>query len=971
MSNNRLPEPFGSEINRNQPINFNFEGKTYQGFAGDNVASALLANGQKIISRSFKYHRPRGILSMTGQDANTLVQLASEANVAADKLLIKDNLQVSGQHYMGSLAKDRLSFIGKLSRFLPVGFYYKAFYSGNSWDKRWQNIFRKFTGLGVINPKNEGAYYDKQYLFYDAVVVGGGVSGLQTALNLAKEKISVLLVDENAKLGGALNYARFDVDGELASRLCQDLVKEINNNKQITVMTDATCNSVYSDNWLSIIQYKRMYKVRAKQLLLATGVFVQPLIFHNNDLPGIMLTTAAQRLMRQYAVKPGSVAVVATVNDDDYATALDLLDAGIEVAGVVDLRDQPSASDFALKVKSRGVKIYNNHTIFSAKANACGTLAGVNIREIINDGECIDTGDDITCDLLCMNGGYMPAYQLPCFLGASLGFDENSNLFVIENLANNCYLVGSVNNADTLTVSKNQASYFATKALLELGIKNNISLTEKDLKPEHNANFVLPIFKHPKTKEFIDYDEDLQICDIVNAVKEGYENIQLVKRFSTLGMGPSQGRFSAFMSAYLVASLDKNRSIGFVGVTTARPPYTVEKIGHQAGRSFFPERHSSMHHRHLQAGAQPLLAGVWIRPAYYGTKDKMAECIKNESLAVHNNVGIVDVSTLGGIEVRGPDAAEFINRMYTWNFLKQPVGKARYALLTNEAGVVIDDGVACRFNDQHFYVTATTGGVDNVYLQFLKWNSMWRLNIDIANVTSAWCGVNVAGPNSRKVLAKICNDVDLSAEAFPYVGVRQGHVAGIQARLIRVGFVGELGYEIHVAQHQGEALWDALLAAGESFGIKPFGIETQRLLRLEKGHVIISQDTDSVTYPEEINMSWAVGNKKPFFIGQKSIKIYNDKKPIRKLIGFEVLDNDAPTPKENHLCFDLNEKLSGRVTSCSHSAILAKTIGMAYVSPEFFEVNTQFQIRCDGGVYAKVKTVAMPFYDPENKRQEM
>lgn len=967
----RLKHPFGSEVDYTKPIEFSFEAKKYQGFSGDNIASALWANEVKIISRSFKYHRPRGILSMTAQDANSLVQLPKEGNVAADKFAIHSGLEVSGQHYVGSLKHDALSFIGKVSRFLPVGFYYKAFYRHNSWDKLWGKIFRKFTGLGGIDPKNHGFDYDKQYLFYDVVVVGGGLAGLNTALNMAQENLKVLLVDENRCLGGALNYSRLDVSGKLASQLKNELLAAIDNNKNISVMTDATCNSAYTDNWLGIIKHNRMYKLRAKQLMVCTGVFTQPLIFHNNDLPGIMFGSAAQKLMHLYGVCPGKEAVVTTVNDDDYGVVLDLLDAGVKVKAVVDLRKTASQSDLAQAVAKQGIDIYNHYAVFAAKGSKLDkTLASVDIRKIVAEGQCSDTANIISCDLLCVCGGYMPAYQLPCFLGAHVCYDEINHHFMIENLAKKCHIIGSVNNANSVTMVQNQAKYYANKALNELGIKRDNIISESLLSPA-NTEFVFSIFQHPKSKEFIDFDEDLQVCDIVNAVREGYEDIQLVKRFSTLGMGPSQGRFSAFMSAYLVASLDKNRSIGKVGITTARPPYSAEKIGHNAGRSFLPEKHSSIHHKHLEMGAQPLIAGVWIRPAYYGAKKDMQTCIEDESLAVRNNVAIVDVSTLGGIEIRGPDAAEFINRSYTWNFLKQPVGKARYALLTNEAGVVIDDGVACRLSEQHFYVTATTGGVDNVYLAFLKWNAMWRLKVDIANVTSSWCGVNVAGPNSRKVLSKICHDIDLSSEAFPYVGVREGSVAGIPARLIRVGFVGELGFEVHAPQHQGEALWDALMTAGEEYGIKPFGIEAQRLLRLEKGHIIIGQDTDSVSYPEQINMNWAVGAKKPFFIGQKSIEIVKAKPTDRKLIGFEILNKTAATPKENHLCFNTMEKLTGRVTSCAYSATLQKVIGMAYISPEYSELGCVFKIRTDNGIYVQAKTVAMPFYDSDNKRQEM
>ena len=373
-----------------------------------------------------------------------------------------------------------------------------------------------------------------------------------------------------------------------------------------------------------------------------------------------------------------------------------------------------------------------------------------------------------------------------------------------------------------------------------------------------------------------------------------------------------------------------------------------------------------------------LQAGAWYRPAFYGEAADRDNCINREVRNVRNNVGLVDVSTLGGLEVRGPDAGEFLNRFYTFGFVKQPVGRARYALLTNEAGVVIDDGVACRFSDQHYYVTATTGGVDRVYQNMLKWNAQWRLDVDIANVTSAYCGVNIAGPKARQVLAKVCSDIDLSAKDFPYMGVREGNVAGIAARVIRVGFVGELGYEVHVPQQYGEALWDALLAAGQSENIQPFGIEAQRVLRLEKGHIIIGKDTDAMSNPMEVQMGWAVSRKKPFFVGGRTISELEKKPASRSLVGFVINDSKAPIPKESQLVLD-GEQMTGRVTSCNYSPTLGKPIGLAYVQPQDLEGSVeestadsrQIMIKSDGGVLVTADVVPLPFYDPDTLRQEL
>ena len=731
-------------------------------------------------------------------------------------------------------------------------------------------------------------------------------------------------------------------------------------------MSNALCNAWFSDNWLPIIQGNRLYKTRAKECIVCAGSLEQQALFHNNDLPGVMMGSAAQRLIKLYGVKPGKRAVVLAGNNDGYGVALDLLDAGVEVAAVVEMREQLPKNTLVAAVQVRGVNIIKHSMVYQASANK-HHLAGVDIRSIAARGQCADNGETIACDLLCMSVGYTPTYQLLCMAGGQLGYEDDGAMFSIQGLPDHLQIAGSVNGAISLSTVRAQGRACAWQAAQSLGLEAG----DQPQIPQDSrgCNHPWPIFRHPQGKEFVDYDEDLQIADIVNACADGYDHVQLTKRYSTVGMGPSQGRHSALATARLVADTT-GRSVAQTGVTTARPPFAPEKLGHCAGRSFHPERHSGMHQRHVEAGAQFLLAGAWLRPAYYGAKGMRDECMKNESLNVRNNVGLVDVSTLGGLEIRGPDAAEFINRMYTWGFVKQQVGRARYAALCNEQGVVIDDGVACRFHDNDYYVTATTGGVDRVYQNMLRWNAQWRLNVDVANVTAAWAGVNIAGPNSRTVLAKVCDDVDLSAEAFPYMGIREGTVAGIPARLIRVGFVGELGYEVHVPAHCAEALWDALMEAGQTEGIKPFGIETQRLLRMEKGHIIVGQDTDAMTHPAEVHMSWAIARKKPFFVGGRSI-IEIEKRPLtRKLAGFSVNDSTAPKPEESHLVIR-DGQMTGRVTSCYYSPTVGKTIGLAYVAPDQAEPGTAIQIRSTGGVLVDCEIVAIPFYDPENKRQEL
>ncbi|MDH0757370.1 2Fe-2S iron-sulfur cluster-binding protein [Pseudomonas juntendi] len=963
----RLPAPMGLLIDRNQPLHFSFDGKAYQGFAGDSIASALLANGRFLLSRSFKYHRPRGPLTMAGQDANTLVQLPNEPNVLADTHLLENGVQVTGQNFNGSLDNDKDAYLGKFSKFMPVGFYYRSFYKPKGAWKLWEPIIRKKAGLGVLDLKFQPEYFDKAYLFADLAIVGAGPAGLQAALTAANAGAKVLLIEQQPILGGSLTYARFDVENNRADTLRRELINAVEGHANIQVLKKATCNAWFTDNYLPVIQGKRMYKVRATQCLIASGSFDQPVIFRNNDLPGVMLSSAAQRLMKLYAVKPGKRAVVLTGNDDGYYAALDLHEQGVQVAALVDMRTNPADRALLIALEKRGIPCHLNSTVFEAlHEKGMRHVSGVDIRKITGQGQVTTSSLHLDCDLLCMSGGYMPVYQLLCQAGGKLSYDDQLAEFTLSGLPKNFSVAGSARGFHALDNVLADATRTATEIISSLGLAINIK--PLPLRPEAQVNFPWPIFPHPKGKDFVDFDEDLQVRDIINATKIGYRDVQLVKRYSTVGMGPSQGRHSALPTARLVAA-STQRSVSETGVTTARPPFEAEKLAHVAGRAFDPYRQTPMHRRHLEAGAKMMPAGIWQRPAYYGKPSERDKCMQAEALHVRRKVGIIDVSTLGGLDVRGPDAAELLNRMYTFAFLKQPVGRSRYALMTNEHGVVIDDGVCARFAENHFYVTATTSGVERIYQQMLKWNAQWRLNVDIANVTAAISAVNLAGPGSRKVLENVCSDLDLSAEGFPYLGVRLGTVAGIKARLMRVGFVGELGYEIHVPARHALKLWDALIEAGKEFDIRPFGVETQRLLRLEKGHVIISQDTDGMTHPGEIDMGWAVSRNKPFFVGRRSVDILEAQPQKRKLVGF-TLPKTSPQPLEGHLVLK-GPDISGNVTSCEYSQSLDQIIGLAYAAFDQSTPGQQIPIRVEDGVVVQATVVKLPFFDPDNQRQEL
>ncbi len=949
----RLPAAPGQLVDRTKPLEFTFDGRRYGGFSGDSIASALAANGVTLLSRSFKYHRPRGIVSLAGCEANTLVNVDGVPNVLAERYVLKGGEQVRGQNFLGSLAFDWNAWMGAFGRFFPVGFYYRAFFRPQGAWRFWEPVIRRMAGIGRIDEKGHHGYYDKAYLFADVAVVGGGPAGLSAAIAAAQDGKRVIIIDDNQALGGSLNYARYDAAGQRAAAERDLLMSRLADLSNVTTLTDARCEGLFAENWLAIVQDRRLYKLRADRVVLATGALEQPVVFRNNDLPGIIYGSAAQRLIRLYGVRPGARAVVLTANDYGYGVVLDLLDAGVTVAAVIDLRLHNLDGSLCAAVLERRIRVESGMAVTEALGGR--HLRGVRIAKLREDGRPFDPIETIGCDLLCVSTGLAPNLALAGHVGARLCYDAQSAMHRAEDLPNEVAVVGAANQIFNLDA-----------ALADAAQVGKGDQSARSVQADPNAvSHPWPIYPHRKGKDFVDFDEDLTVADIEDSVASGFEDIQLIKRYSTTGMGPSQGKHSAANTIRLAARA-LGRTEAEIGTTTARPPFSGESFGVLAGRGFDPVRRSAMHHRHIEAGAQMMPAAAWLRPAFYGTKDRAAAAIAAEVAAVHATSGLIDVSTLGKIEVRGPDAAEFLNRMYFTSHLKQPVGRARYALMTDTTGAVVDDGVICRLTDAHFFVTATTSGVDAVVRSMYFWNAQWQLDVDIAQVTSAYAAINLAGPDSRAILAALCRDVDLGTAAFPYMGVRTGHVADIPARIMRVGFVGELGYEIHVPSGYGEYLWDRLLEAGEQWGLARFGVEAQRLLRLEKGHVIVGQDTDGLTNPLEIGMGGS-GQAKPFFVGGAALAAHRQRGVTRKLVGFMTEGQDL-IPKECHLVIEGGE-IAGHVTSCVRSAAVGRVIGLAYVRPHQAAVDSIFTIRVDGGQVVTARVVPLPFYDPGNERQ--
>jgi sarcosine oxidase subunit alpha len=962
----RLPPLRGEWIDRSKKLTFTFEGKQVQGYAGDSITSALWGADTRVIGRSFKYHRPRGILSLANHDANAVMQWDDIPNVRADVTPLQQGMNVNAVNTFGGLAADHASILGKFSNFLPVGFYYKSFHTKKLFPL-WERMFRMLTGLGKVDFSSPRQRTAKRYDFCDVLVIGAGPSGLAAALAAATQGAEVVVVDENARAGGSGSYVRCS-DSHRAEIYATQL-SIVENHPNVRIMTSTCAAGYYTDHWVPLVDANVMTKMRAQSVVVASGAYEQPAIFRNNDLPGIMLASAAQRLVYRYAVQPMRKVVVLCANADGYRAALDLAENGSEVVAVIDLRPQAKSDQAETEVAAKGIRIMKGFCIVEAIPGNRGKAvsAAVVAKMTITDEASKTEHETLACDGIVISVGWAPTANLLYQAGTRMRYDNSVEQFVPDVFPEGVFACGRVNGVHTLAsrLLDGQRAGSAAAAHAGFGSALAIEVPAEIESPTHPW----PIVAHADGKNFVDFDEDLQLKDFHNAIQEGFDNIELMKRFSTVGMGPSQGKHSNMNALRILAKLT-GKHPQQVGTTTARPFFHPVPMSLLGGRGFTPERRTPLHARHDALDACWMPAGVWQRPEYYRVKGKTRlECIRSEVAAVRDHLGLIDVGTLGKLEVIGPQAAEFLERVYISRYANLKVGMTRYAVMCDESGVVIDDGVVARLAEDHFYFTTTTSGAATIYREMSRLNTQWRLDCGIVNHTGAFAAVNLAGPHSREVLATL-TAVDLASAAFPYLGVRESQVAGIPARLMRVGFVGEWGYEIHVPANHGVALWDALMAAGQRFGIRPFGVEAQRLLRLEKGHIIISQDTDGLTTPLEVGLDWALKMDKAFFVGQRSLKVIAKKERKQQLAGFQLAENFFGTaPLECNLVIHQGE-IAGRITSIAYSPNLSRMIGLAFVLPELATPGNIISLRLTDGNIVPATIVRTPFYDPDNLRQK-
>ena len=953
----RLPPRRGEVIDRSNSFQFTFEGKSYSAHPGDTIASALAAAGVGTFSRSFKYHRRRGLLCCAGHCPNCLVQVGGEPNVRACQRPVQANLAVSAQNAWPHLERDLMALNQWGSRLMPVGFYYKTFIRPRALWPLYENLLRRAAGLGKIDPRAAPGSFDKQYLHADVAVVGGGPAGISAALGAARRGARVLLFDDQPAPGGHLRFS------SAASAALSELLEDLAQQPGIEVFAGTSVFGCYQDRWLGAVRGPRLFKLRARSLVVAGGAGEIPLLFDDNDLPGVMLGTAVQRLLHLFAVAPGRRALVVTANDDGWAVAADLHRAGIEIAAVVDERS-PGDNPHARQLKAAGIELFYEHTIAAARGRSA--VEGAAIAALGPDGGLLPgTERRLECDLVALSVGWSPAAELAYMAGARALYDDECGAILPTDLPPGLFVAGRANGTCDLEAQRAEGLFAGASAAASLGMgpaPDPPGSLEGAAMLRTSTRVLVP----GSGKRFLCYCEDVTDEDVHTAIAEGYDSIELLKRYSTISMGPCQGKMCAVNSVHLCARANR-RSVQATGKTTSRPPATPVTLGALAGQRMEPVQLTPLHQWHLERGAHTLRAGLWLRPEHYG--DPAAEVE-----AVRQRVGIIDVSTLGKLQLTGPGAARLLERIYANQWRRLRVGRVRYGVMCNDEGVVLDDGVCARTGEQEWYLSTTSSGAGAVF-EWMQWwmQSGWGDGVHLTDLTDSFAAFNLAGPRARATLKKLTGR-NLSNAAFPYMRVRPARVAGVRCRLLRIGFTGELSYEIHCPAAYGVHVWEALMEAGAEFGILPFGVEAQRILRLEKTHIIVGQDTDALSDPFAANMEWAVKLDKEDFLGKRSLLRISNRGPRQSLVGFKT-DRPDFVPAEGLQIVEAQARgrpeIVGWITSSRFSPTLQEPIGLCWLPPDVAARNrASFSIYADGKLES-AQVFHGPFYDPEGERLRM
>lgn len=1004
-----------ARIDRSRPVSFSFDGRSYSGYAGDTLASALLANGVRTVARSFKYGRPRGIVGAGPEEPNALVQLEAGAltipNLKATQVELYDGLSARRTTGWPSLDFDLKSLGGRFSRFMPAGFYYKTFQSRALWPT-FERIIRHAAGYGSAPVDPDPETYDHKHHHTQVLVVGGGAAGLLAALTAGRAGLKVLLLDEQNEPGGwLLSTPDTVIGGKPASAWLADIIAELGAMANVTVMARTSAFALHDMNMIQAVEQlqdhlppsrrplgqprQRLHRIRADRLMLATGAIERPLVFGNNDLPGILTAAAITTYLNRYAVAVGKRVLLLTSNDHVYQGACDLARAGVKVV-IADTRANGNP-EWEKRARGANVDVMAGYGI----AHAIGGRAVSGAQLVKLDAESnrvIGTGPIIECDAIGSSGGLSPTVHLFCHDGGRPQWDETRLAFVAPAAGRakaGIYCAGAVSGVFGLQAALEQTLEVTGDLLASVGksasVTPNLKIEEPATAPARRI-FRVPDGKpegHGK-KAFVDFQNDVAVSDIHLAVRENYRSIEHIKRYTALGFGTDQGKLSN-VNGFAIAADALGKSIPEVGTTTYRPAYTPATFGTLAGAhegdTFEPRRYTAMHACHVARGAEFEPVGQWLRPWYFPKAgEDLHAAVRRECLAARRGVGIMDASTLGKIDIRGKDVRDFLNRIYANAWTQLAPGKCRYGLMLDENGMVMDDGVTACVADDHFVMTTTTGGAARVMTWLETWHQTeWPdLDVYMTSVTDHWATAAVVGPRSRDVLAKVCTDVDLSPGAFKFMDWRAGTVAGVPARVFRISFSGELAFEVNVDASYGHHVWEALMEAGREFDITPYGTETMHVLRAEKGFIIVGQDTDGSMTPLDLDMAWAVSLKKPFsFIGKRSLSRSDTARSDRKqLVGLLTDDPETVLREGAQIIASADIKppmpMLGHVTSSYYSPELGRSIAMAVVrdgisrrGEEGVKAGRDVLYAWAGGKAHKVKVVSPVFVDPQGARQNV
>ena len=986
-------------IDETTRVSFKFDGKTYYGFKGDTLASALIANGIHLVARSFKYHRPRGIMTAGSEEPNAIVQINgntayTEPNVRATEIEIYDGLEASSQNCWPNVNFDIGGINNILSPLLPAGFYYKTFMWPASFWEKYEYFIRKSAGLGKSPTKPDPDLYEHKYIHCDVLVIGGGISGIMAAKTAAENNYKTLLLDEKPHLGGTTIYQSSEfnkINNQYSSKWLENEISKLKNIKNLEIKTRTSVAAYHGYNFLLARENltdhlplnkkkdkirQRLLKIRAKKVIAATGSIERPLIFNNNDRPGIILSSAIKKYSDYYGVVCGKENILFTNNDSAYETAISLFNKGIKINAIIDIREKVN-SEITNHAEKIGIKIYNSYTIVDTSGYR--RIKEVSIMKLSKDGQSV-TGSKIKikCNCLGISGGWTPADHLFTQSGGKLKFDNEDNVFIPSKYPSDQISIGSCNGEfDLNTIIKN----------FNQNIKNFLGIDKtsfEDLKINSTKEilkrniWLLPSDKAiGKCKPFVDFQNDATAKDIKLALREGFRSIEHVKRYTTTGMGTDQGKLGN-MHALGIISDTSGVKMSDLGTTTFRPPYTPLTFGTIVGRNvgeFFDIfRKTPMHDWHVDNNAEFENVGQWKRAWYYPKKgESMFDAVQRESKAARDGAGILDASTLGKIDIQGSDASEFLNRIYTNAWSKLAIGKCRYGLMLNEDGMVYDDGVTTRLDENHYIMTTTTGGAATVlgkledYLQ-TEWP---ELDVYLTSVTDHFATISVCGPNSKKIVKKVIPDLDLSDEEFPHMSFKNAKIDNIKCRVMRISFTGEQSYEINIQANFGKSVWEKCMEAGKEFNITPYGTETMHLLRAEKGFIIVGQDTDATLTPIDLQMDWIVSKKKYDFIGKRSLYRSDTIREDRKqLVGIVTEDPREVLEEGAQIVADVSKKpveMLGHITSSYFSPNLNKSIALGVVKGGKNMLGKKLFIPMKNKIIS-VQVADPVFLDKENKR---